>query len=104
MSLGHKEALEQVFPIFNEMKAEGFDVEFYYVTGFGGFTLVPSTKRIRVKANKALFQNHKYAPSLANKVRVLFESRNTLPVIMEGKKLSVSFRVKKRTMKEMLNA
>lgn len=94
MSLGHKEALQQTFPIFNEMESEGYEVEFYYVKGFGGLTIVPSVKRIRVKANPALMQNPGYCPKLAQKVRQSFESRLTNPKFLSGQKVSSAFKHK----------
>lgn len=92
MSLGHKEALQQTFPIFNELTADGYEVEFYYVDGFGGLTIVPSVKRIRVKANPALMQNPGYCPTFAHKVRQSFESRVTNPKFLAGKKVSNRFK------------
>lgn len=95
MSLGNKEALQQTFPIFNELSADGYEVEFYYVGGFGGLTIVPSTKRIRVKANEAALAGtdaYNYAKLLAHKVRQSFESRLTNPKFLAGKKVSNGFK------------
>lgn len=92
MSLGHKEALQQTFPIFNELTAGGYEVEFYYVNGFGGMTIVPSVKRIRVKANKEALADVAYCSDLAHKVRQSFESRLTNPEFLAGKKVSNRFK------------
>lgn len=94
MSMEHKEALKQNFPIFNELAADGYEVEFYYVDSFGGLTIVPSVKRIRVKANPALMQNPGYCPKLAQKVRQSFESRLTNPKFLSGQKVSSAFKHK----------
>lgn len=95
MYLGEKEALQNTFSIFNEMAAEGYDLEFYYINGFGGLTIVPSTKRIRVKANEAALEGpdaYNYAKLLAHKVRQSFESRLTNPKFLAGKKVSNGFK------------
>lgn len=97
MYLGHKEALQQTFPIFNELTADGYDVEFYYINGFGGLTIVPSTKRIRVKANEAALEGsdaYNYAKLLAHKVRQSFESRLTNPKFLAGQKISTRLKHK----------
>lgn len=95
MSLEHKEALQQTFPIFNELSADGYEVEFYYVDGFGGLTIVPSVKRIRVKANPQALSDVDYCSKLAHKVRQSFESRLTNPKFLAGKKISKDFKNKK---------
>ncbi|AGZ17726.1 hypothetical protein X824_gp097 [Escherichia phage 4MG] len=95
MSLGHKEALQQNFPIFNELTTDGYEVEFYYVDGFGGLTIVPSVKRIRVKANQEALSDVDYCSKLAHKVRQSFESRLTNPKFLSGQKISSAFKNKK---------
>ncbi|WPK37681.1 hypothetical protein [Escherichia phage AV124] len=94
MSLGHKEALQQTFPIFNELTADGYEVEFYYVDGFGGLTIVPSVKRIRVKANQEALADADYCSSFAHKVRQSFESRLTNPKFLAGQKISTRLKHK----------
>lgn len=94
MSLSHKEALQQTFPIFNELTAEGYEVEFYYVNGFGGFSIVPSVKRIRVKANQEALSDAEYCSKFAYKVRQSFESRLTNPKFLSGQKVSNKFKNK----------
>lgn len=76
------------------MESEGYELEFYYVKGFGGFTIVPSVNRIRVKANPALMQNSGYCSKLAQKVRQSFESRLTNPKFLSGQKVSSAFKHK----------
>lgn len=95
MSLAHKEALQQTFPIFNELTTDGYEVEFYYVDGFGGLTIVPSVKRIRVKANQEAMADVDYCSKLAHKVRQSFESRLTNPKFLSGQKISSAFKNKK---------
>lgn len=94
MSLGHKEALEKTFSIFNEMVSAGYNVEFYYVSGFGGLTIVPRLKRIRVKANQELLSDVDYCSKLALKIREVFESRFGNKKYLAGIKLSLDFQNK----------
>lgn len=92
MSLAHKEALQKTFPIFNDLTTDGYEVEFYYVNGFGGLTIVPSVKRIRVKANQSELDRPGYAGLLARKVSQSFESRLTNPKFLAGQKISTNFK------------
>lgn len=92
MSLADKQMLRKCYPIFNELESEGYEVEFYYVNGFGGLTIVPSVKRIRVKANAEAMTDSDYCSTLAHKVRQSFESRLTNPKFLAGKKVSNGFK------------
>lgn len=95
MSIGDADYLRENFPIFNELSTGGYDVEFYYVDGFGGLTIVPSVKRIRVKANQEAMTDVDYCSKLAHKVRQSFESRLTNPKFLSGQKISSAFKNKK---------
>ena len=91
MSIGDADYLRENFSIFNELYTDGYEVEFYYVNGFGGLTIVPSVKRIRVKANLGAMADVEYCSSLAHKVRQSFESRMTNPKFLSGQKVSIKW-------------
>lgn len=95
MEQSDKQMLRKCYPIFNEMESEGYDVEMYYVTGFGGLTIVPSAGRIRVKANRSALSDADYCSKLAHKVSQSFSSRLTNPKFLAGKKISKDFKNKK---------
>lgn len=90
-----KQMLRKCYPIFNELESDGYEVEFYYVDGFGGLTIVPSVKRIRVKVNQEALTDVDYCSKLAHKVRQSFESRLTNPKFLSGQKISSAFKNKK---------
>uniref|UniRef100_A0AAU8GF02 Uncharacterized protein n=1 Tax=Salmonella phage vB_SEnST11_KE23 TaxID=3161174 RepID=A0AAU8GF02_9CAUD len=94
MSLADKQMLRKCYPIFNEIESEGYDVEFYYVDGFGGLTIVPSVNRVRVKVNPAVLSDYDDCLKFAHKVRQSFESRLTNPKFLAGKKVSNGFKHK----------
>ncbi|AKJ73540.1 botulinum neurotoxin type D, BoNT/D [Salmonella phage 40] len=79
MSLADKQMLRKCYPIFNEIESEGYDVEFYYVDGFGGLTIVPSVNRVRVKVSPVVLSHYDDCLKFAHKVRQSFESRLTNP-------------------------
>lgn len=92
MSIGDAQYLYENFPIFKELEADGYEVDYYYVSGFGGLTIVPSVKRIRVKANQETMTDVDYCTKLAQKVRKSFESRLTNPKFLAGLKVSNAFK------------
>ena len=96
MSNDDKQMLRKCYPIFNEMESAGYEVEYYYISGFGGLTVVPSVGRVRIKANPALFQTPELTSLFAHKVRQSFESRLTNAKFLAGKKVSTGFKHKDR--------
>lgn len=88
--------LMQEHTILQEIKAAGYDIDFYEISGFGGLTVVPSKNRVRVKVNGDLLWNPGYGSILAEKLRQSFESRLENPNFLAGKKVSSRFRNPKK--------
>lgn len=84
-------ALMQEHTILQEIKAAGYDIDFYEISGFGGLTVVPSNNRVRIKVNGDLLWNPEYGPVLADKLRQSFESRLDNAQFLAGKKVSSRF-------------
>lgn len=85
------EHIQKVHPIIAELSAEGYDVDFYEVSGFGGLTIVPSMKRARVKVNVSRMQSPLYVAWLFDKLQSAYDSRLSNKEFLKGKKLSAKF-------------
>lgn len=84
--------LKEHFPLFNEIEKDGYDVDFYLVESYGSITIVPSTKRVRIKMNVGLLSDLLYVSGLVTLMEEWYNDRENKRGFTDGKKIRKDFK------------